>query len=288
MSAPSGTRIEGDAPSAPGPVISLRDAALRYPDRVLWDGLDLDIEPGEFIAVLGPNGAGKTSLLRALAGLLPPSSGSVRLDGLDIAAMAARERARRLAYLPQQQVVSWPLKGADVVMLGRFARCRPLAAPSGVDRAAVDAALAQADALSFASRPVTELSGGERARVLLARALAQEAPVLLADEPTRDLDPAHQIGVIELLKAVAGRGMLVVVSLHDLPLASRWCDRIVLMDRGRVVADDRPDQALSRERLDEVYGVEAEFLEIGDRRIVLPTRRSGNVLTENQGNGQLA
>ena len=268
--------------------LETRSLGVRLRGREVVRNVSLDFRDGELVGLAGPNGAGKTSLLRALAGLLPPSSGSVRLDGLDIAAIAARERARRLAYLPQQQVVSWPLKGADVVMLGRFARRSPLAAPSGADRAAVDAALAQADAQSFASRPVTELSGGERARVLLARALAQETPVLLADEPTRDLDPAHQIGVIELLKAVAGRGMLVVVSLHDLPLASRWCDRIVLMDRGRVVADDRPDQALSRERLDEVYGVEAELLEIGDRRIVLPTRRSGNVLTENQGNGQLA
>ncbi|MGE0212880.1 MAG: ABC transporter ATP-binding protein [Parvibaculaceae bacterium] len=268
--------------------LEILSLVVRLGRREVVRDVSLDLRGGELVGLAGPNGAGKTSLLRAVAGLVGSAIGDVRLDGMDLRAMKARQRARHIAYLPQQQAVSWPLASSDIVMQGRFARRSPFAAPSVVDRRAVELALRQSDALAFASRPVTALSGGERARVLLARALAQEAPVLLADEPTRDLDPAHQIGVLELLKAIAGRGTLVVVSLHDLPLATRWCDRIVLMDRGRVVADGLPDQTLSRERLAEVYGVEAEFLEIGGRRIVLPIRRSGNFSTENQKDGQVA
>lgn len=252
--------------------LSVRDLAVRLGRREVVRGVTLDLPAPELVGLVGPNGAGKTSLLRALAGLLATASGSVAFDGRDLLRLPERERARIVGYLPQEHAVSWPLRVYDLVMLGRFPHRSPVAAASERDRRAVVSALAAMDALRFADRPVTQLSGGERSRVLLARALAQEPRLMLADEPTHGLDPSHQIALMQRLRRLAQGGCLVLVTLHDLTLAGRWCDRLVMLSEGRIVADGPADAVLTDARLSDVYGIEAVRVADGGNMLVVPAR----------------
>ncbi|MDX9861338.1 MAG: ABC transporter ATP-binding protein [Rhodospirillales bacterium] len=211
--------------------------------------------PGDIVGLIGPNGAGKTSLLRALLRLVAPTAGEVRLNGIDITPDPPHRHARDIAYLPQGQTVAWPLTVRRLVALGRAPHRTAWSGLTPADEAAVARALAAADAAAFADRPVTELSGGERARVLLARALAVEAPVLLADEPMASLDPYHQLATVDALRKVAADGAAVIVVLHDLALAARSCTRLCLMDRGRVIAEGAPEAVLTDPNLATVYRV---------------------------------
>jgi iron complex transport system ATP-binding protein len=223
----------------------------------------IGLRPGELVALVGPNGAGKTTLVRALAGLIP-AEGRITLDGRPLGAVAPRQRARRIAYLPQGNVFHWPLAVAAVVGLGRYPHSDPFSRASDADRAAVRGALASTATGAFATRAVTTLSGGERARVALARALATDAAVLLADEPIVSLDPRHQLMVMGLLRDAARSGRAVLAVVHDLALAARFADRVVVMDRGRLVADAPPNEALSVERIAAIFGVEAVAVDVGD------------------------
>jgi iron complex transport system ATP-binding protein len=222
----------------------VRDASLR-------------LRPGELVALLGPNGAGKTTLLRSVLGLAPRHGGRVTLDGSDPAALGARERARKLSYLPQARPLTWPVRVRDVVALGRFAHGVALGAPRGEDARAIARALAACELDALADRHWDSLSGGELSRAHVARALAAEAPVLLADEPTVALDPLHQHQVMSLLRAYVDAGNAVLVVLHDVGLAARFADRLVWIKDGRTVADGPPADTLSGERFAEVYGVRA-------------------------------
>ncbi len=228
------------------------------------------LPPSGLVALIGPNGAGKTSLLKAICGLVA-HAGTITLDGADLALMERGARARAIAYLPQGHAIHWPLTARDVVALGRY--------PHGVrdplhmreaDRAVVEKALARADALPFADRPVQQLSGGERARVMLARVLAVEADVLLADEPTAALDPRHQLAIMADLKAEAARGALVLAVTHDLGLAARFADFVVLIDKGRLIASGAPQAVLTRENLADVYGIQAYHTEIAGEPVIVP------------------
>ncbi|HEX4694684.1 ABC transporter ATP-binding protein [Sphingomonas sp.] len=220
------------------------------PQRVL-DGVSLSIAPGRVTVILGPNGAGKTSLLRAMAGLVRPSTGNVAIDGEDIAAMATRDRARTIGYLPQQSEVVWNMGARDVVALGRLPHRSGVVA----DEAAIANALAATDSAALADRRIGELSGGERARILLARVLAGEPRWLLADEPLASLDPAHQLDLLDRLRAVARGGAGVAVVLHNLAQAARVADDAVLMAGGRVVAAGPAPDILTPDRLGELFGV---------------------------------
>lgn len=212
---------------------------------------------GEMIALLGPNGAGKTSLLRAVAGLIA-SEGRIVLDGRDASLLSRQERAKAIGYLPQGHLLHWPLPVKEIVALGRYPLgLRDSAQASAEDRAAIDAAMAATDVAVFAARDAAALSGGERARVALARVLALQAPIVLADEPTASLDPRHQIDVMQALKQTASKGALVIVVTHDLLLAARSCARIIVLNQGRIEADGEPDQALSDSVLGAVFGIEA-------------------------------
>jgi len=215
---------------------------------------------GAFIGLIGPNGAGKTTLVRAICQLTPLCAGEVRWDGRSISQMEARARATTLAYLPQGQTIHWPLTVRRLVELGRLPRLGPLSRMGPSDAAAVDEAMAAADVTALAERETPSLSGGERARVLLARALAVGAPVLLVDEPTASLDPYHVLEIMRLLRRVAEQGGLVIAVMHELGLVSRFCDRAILLSSGRVVADGTPRAVLSPERLRDVYRVEPEAL----------------------------
>ena len=217
----------------------------------------LQVHSGELVALLGANGAGKTTLLRALLGLTRRNGGSVSMDGDDPAHLGASERARRIAYLPQMRPLAWPIRVRDLVALGRFAHGAVLGRLSSVDAAAVDRALAVCDLDDLADRAATTLSGGELARVHVARAFAAEAPLLIVDEPTAALDPLHQHQVMHLLRKSANSGCGVLVVTHDLSLAALTADRLVWMAAGRVVADGPAEATLTAERLVAVFGVRA-------------------------------
>ncbi|MDJ1006886.1 MAG: ABC transporter ATP-binding protein [Paracoccaceae bacterium] len=222
--------------------------------EVLRD-ISLGIDKGEVVGLLGPNGAGKTTLLRAALGLIPATGQA------SLAAMTPRDRARTVGFLPQSREIAWPMSVERIVALGRLPHLPPGARPEGPDAAAIDRALAAMDLAGARDRTATRLSGGEQARVLLARVLAQETPLILADEPVSGLDPAHQIATMEAFGQLAATGHGILASLHDLALAHRWCDRVVLMNAGRIVADGPPVSVLDRERLRAVFGVEAGLVE---------------------------
>ena len=237
--------------------IEARAIAVTLGGKPILQAVDLDLRPGEVLGLIGPNCAGQTTLLRVLAGLLAPTSGTLPYDGDDPAALGRQALARRVAYLAQGGDTAWPLSVEAVIGLGRLPHRRPFAGPSKADLSAIERALEACDAERFRDRTVDTLSGGERRRILLARALAVEAPYLLADEPLAGLDPLHQLEVMELLRQTARGGAAVVVVLHDLTLAARFCDRLVLLDRGRRVAEGAPAEVLDEERLATVFGVTA-------------------------------
>ncbi len=207
-------------------LLSAENLTIRIGPNAIVENVSLSFAPGRFVALIGPNGAGKTTLLKALAGLIT-TEGVVMFRDRPMDAIPGRERARCIAYLPQGHQVYWPLL----------------------------AAMTRTDPTHLADQPVQTLSGGERARVMLARVMAVEAPVLLADEPTASLDPGHQISVMRDLKAESRRGTLVIAVTHDLGLAARLADEIVLLDRGRLIAQGSPDTVLTDENLHAVYQV---------------------------------
>ena len=231
--------------------------------QLVLQGVELSFAAGQLGAIVGPNGAGKTTLLHHLAGLAVPASGTVELDGRAVASLPRRERARRIAYLPQGVGAYWPLTGRDLVALGRLPHGADLSRPLGAaDAAAVDRALERSRGQILADRPIDTLSQGERARLLLARVLVTEAEILLADEPVASLDPAFALDAMSLLRDEARRGATVVVSLHDLGLAARFADRIVVLAAGRVAGDGPADQALQPAVIDPAYGVKFRLVAV--------------------------
>ena len=216
--------------------LSIRDLRVTLGGRVVLDGVNAVLRPGRITAILGPNGAGKTTLLKTLAALTTPIAGGAALDGRTIATFPPRARARLIGYLPQDGRAHWNMLVRDVVALGRAMHRSPFAAPDARDHAAIAAALHATGTIAFADRPIDTLSGGERARVLLARALAGEPAWLLADEPLASLDPAHQLDMLDRLRDVAVSGRGVAIVLHDLLQAGRIADDVLLLRSGAVVA----------------------------------------------------
>lgn len=217
------------------------------------------LETGELVAVLGPNGAGKTSLLRGALGLEKPVSGKATLDGVETWRLPPMRRARLLAYLPQTRPLAWPNVVRDVVALGRFAHGAALGRLSPDDRIAVERALDACDLQTFAERRTDTLSGGEIARVHCARAMATEAPFLVADEPVAALDPRHQFKIMDLTRSFVREGGGALVVLHDLNLAARYADRLIWMKDGQLIADGSPAQTLSVERIAGIYGIQTRI-----------------------------
>jgi len=242
-----------------------------YGERAVLHACTLPIARGEVVAIVGPNGAGKSTLLRALAGLLRPSSGCVRLDGVDIATLARRELARRIAVVPQIFDTLFPFTVREVVALGRTARLGTFGGASRGDVAAVDRAIADLDLADLASRRIDRLSGGERQRAVLAMALAQEADVLLLDEPTVHLDPAHQVAMLRLVRELAcARGLAVAAVLHDLNLAAAMATRLAVLADGRIVCDAAPETVISADLVRDVFGPGLVVGRHDGRPVVLP------------------
>jgi len=232
----------------------LTSVAAGYRDKPVLQDISLSARGGEFIALAGPNGSGKSTLIKVLAGLIAPLAGDVELDGQPLGVIPVRDRSRRIAYMPPEGRAVWPLVVRRAVTLGRMPHLKPLTRLSTRDAEAVEHALERTGAADLADRRLDALSSGERARVMLARVLATEADVLLLDEPTAALDPRHQIAVMDVLRAEAERGALVIVAAHALDLAARWCSRVVLMDSGRIAADGRPAGVLDEANLKTVFG----------------------------------
>lgn len=239
--------------------LSLQGLGVSLKGRTIFAGLRADFQAGQVTAILGPNGAGKSTLMACLAGLRIPDQGLVRLAGAPISAMSVRDRARRLAFLPQSPEIAWAVDSRILVGLGRT----PHIGARGLsirDAEAIERAMQIAGVEDLAGRVVTTLSGGERARVLIARALAGEPEWLLADEPFAGLDPGHQLDAAALFGRLAHRqGLGVVLTLHDLSLAARMADRILVLAGGGFLADGAPSEALTSEVLARAYGVVARI-----------------------------
>jgi len=237
-------------------LLSCSGLGVTIGSKAILSDVSLMIDVGKVTAIVGPNGAGKSTLLSCLAGLREPSAGSAMLDDAVLSGMKPRDRARRLAFLPQTPEIAWAVEARTLIELGRT----PFVGARGqteADRGAVDRAMKAANVEAFEHRIVDTLSGGERARVLIARALAGEPEWLLADEPLTGLDPAHQLDAADLFRSLADRGVGVVLTLHDLSMALRMSDRVIVLAEGGVLADDPPASALSPEVLRRAYGVEA-------------------------------
>lgn len=251
--------------------LSFEHLSLRLGGRTVLRDVSATLVPGRITAILGPNGAGKSSLVRAAAGLIRPSNGRVLLDGDDVATQRQLDRARAIGYLPQEAAVHWNLGVADLVALGRL----PHRTSRAEDAAAIEAALAATETVDLRNRRVRELSGGERARVLLARVLAGQPRWLLADEPLASLDPAHQLDALAMFRSVASGGAGVVLVLHDLTHAARVADDVILLRDGAVLAAGPSAEVLTPAHLGAAFGVEVAALnDAQGRPIIVPIARS--------------
>jgi iron complex transport system ATP-binding protein len=253
-------------------------AALRWSEiglskegTPILSGVSLTVAKGEVLGVVGPNGAGKSTLLRIAAGLEPAFTGLVEIDGMPSYKLAADERARRIAFLPQRGEAAWPIRVADAVALGRLPHGG--ASDSANDRRAVAEAMAATGIAALAARRLTSLSAGEMGLVLLARALAVEADLLLVDEPTAAFDPFHQLAVMELFQRLAAAGKSVCVVLHDLSLAVRFCHRLAVLAHGRLEHLGPPDDALDDHALRRVYAIEGVRHRVDGQRLLVPWKR---------------
>ncbi len=243
-----------------GPALRAVGLTIRFGERVALRDVTLEVPRGQFVALAGPNGSGKTTLVRAALGFLAPDAGGVDLFGTPVQDLPIRERARRVAWVPQFEALRDDVPLGEYVLYGRYPFHRPLEADSTLDRAAARRALEEVGLADRATDGILSISGGERQRAILARALAQETPLLLLDEPTTHLDIGHQIDLLERVRRLAReRAGTVVAALHDLNLAARYADRIVVLHRGRIVADGAPREVLSTELLARVWGVDAEL-----------------------------
>ena len=254
--------------------IRMRGVTVELGGRAVVDRVDADVADGEWVALIGPNGAGKTTLLRALARLVP-FAGEIELDGRPLAELGRGELARLVAVVPQEPSTPPWMTVAEYVLLGRTPHLGPLAKEGARDREATARALARLDLLGFVERRLGTLSGGEKQRVVVARALAQEAAIVLLDEPTAALDIGHQQQALDLLDGLrAESGLTLVAAMHDLTLAAQYADRMILLDGGRVVADGAPTEVLTAPVIARHYGAAIDVVPVGDRIAIVP-RRSG-------------
>ena len=238
-------------------MIDVENVRVDLGGTTVLEDVSLSVEAGQFLALVGPNGAGKTTLLRTCNGLLTPTTGRVTVDGADVASLSAPEIGRRVATVPQETALAFDFDVEDVVAMGRTPHRSRFSATDAADREAVRRAMARTDTAQFAERSVGDLSGGERQRVVLARALAQETPVLLLDEPTASLDVNHQIRTLSLARELAAEGKAVVAAIHDLELAARFCDAVALLSDGRALAAGSPEEVLTAGHVETAFDVRA-------------------------------
>ena len=265
------------AAEAPAPLLEARDVAVEIDGNSVLDGVSLDVRAGEIVGLVGPNGAGKSTLLRAVTGLAALRGGEIRVGGDGLEALARRELARRVAVVQQLAEAPATLRVRQLALLGRHPHLGLLSRESARDHAIAEDALREAGCLELAGRELGTLSGGERRRAFIARALAQQAPLLLLDEPTANLDAGAQHEVLELVADLARRGSGVVLVVHDLTLAIAYCDRLVLLDRGVVVASGPPEDVITPEIVGRLYGAAVTVVAhpLTGAPLVLPSRLGG-------------
>ena len=281
-------RLQGDTnrgmpqPSGWGgrgfPLLEVRDLTVAYGPLLAVRDVTLSLAPGELLGLVGPNGSGKSTLIRAVTRVVPPLAGEVQLLGDDAFRLSQREVALRVAVVPQTPLLPEAFTALEVVLLGRTPHLGLLQAEGPADLEATRRAMLVTDTWRLAQRRIGELSGGERQRVVIARALAQETPVLLLDEPTAHLDIGHQAATLALMGDLCRRlGKGVLAAVHDLTLASQFCHRLVMLHQGRVVASGEPTQVLTQERLEHVYGAHVHILRhpLTGRPVVVPDPPAG-------------
>ncbi|MBT3786883.1 MAG: ABC transporter ATP-binding protein [Alphaproteobacteria bacterium] len=260
--------------------LEANDISVTFGDNKVLENVSFSVERGSFVGLVGANGSGKSSLLRSVLGIIKSPTGNVVIDGQPTSEMTPRQIASKVAYAPQGAEMHWMLPVERLVGIGRTPHLAPWSKPTQADMDVVEHALEVTDMIGLRHRIATTLSGGEKARALLARAIAVGAPYLLADEPVAALDPYHQLQVLDILAEMAQQDHGIVIVLHDLSLAQRYCDRIFLLHDGDVLAKGTPDEVFTDQRLDQAYGVRmartehngTSFLTLIDRsdRTVLP------------------
>lgn len=255
--------------------LTVQKLSVALGGRSILDQVSFDVQPGEVVGLIGANGTGKSTALKAVLDIVSPDTGRISVNDQDVRMLPPAERARLLAYVPQGAPVHWPLTVERLVGLGRIPHLNPWQDLTEDDQAAIDAALKATDSERFRHRLVTTLSGGERSRVLLARTMAVGAPYMLADEPTASLDPLHQLQVMDIMRAEAANGVGVLVVLHDLSFALRYCDRLVLIHDGGVLAGGKPDQVLTDANLETAFGVQVARWSDGQDTFLAPHRANG-------------
>ncbi len=270
-----------DNPAPQSPLLRVADLRVELGRTLAVDGVSFSVNPGEMVGIIGPNGSGKTTTLRAVSGLIEPESGSVELSGVQLDKFDARAKAKKIAYLPQSSGHGMSFTAMEIALMGRYPHLGRFQVEGENDRKVALDALKRTGVEEFADRQLGDMSGGERQRVLIARSLAQEPELLLLDEPTASLDLKHQIELMALVHAEAAAGMGTVVVLHDVSLAARHCDRLVLLDRGKLIADGTPAEVLTADNLARVFEVEAtiEIDELNGRpyvRLIGPVRQSND------------
>jgi iron complex transport system ATP-binding protein len=252
-------------------VLECRGVSCGYDHKTVLHDISFSVEPGESIVLLGPNGSGKSTLLKACCKTHPYRQGELKLGGEEVRALTHEEVAKRAAFVPQEELIPFPFLVRDVVTMGRLSRSKGLF-DSPDDFAAATSAMEFTDCVDLAERPVTELSGGERQRVLIARAIAQGAPLMLLDEPTSHLDVAHQMSLAKLLRRMAREGTAVVTAIHDLNMASLLADRAILLHDGGIAEDGPVEQVLRSAALDKTYSVEFDRVELAGSRLLVFAR----------------
>ena len=235
------------------PMIALEDVAVSFGDQAVLEGVDLAVGRGEVVGLIGPNGSGKTTLIRTISGVLQPDDGRVVVDGTPIHELSSRAASRLIAVVPQRTTLEFAFDVRQIVEMGRTPHRGRFEAPTPHDLGMVERALEATNVADMAGRSIDEVSGGERQRVLLARAIAQETPAVLLDEPTASLDINHQVETLELVRSLVGTDRAVLAAIHDLNLAARFCDRLVLLGDGAVVARGPPETVLAPDRLETVF-----------------------------------
>jgi iron complex transport system ATP-binding protein len=238
-------------------VIRVADLVVSRGGRRVLDGADLEVPAGQFVGLVGPNGAGKTTLLRTVDGTLSPDAGTVAVDGRTVHDLASREQSRLVATVPQDAAFGFAFGVREVVAMGRTPHRGRFEGRTAADREAVERAMERTAVTDLADRPVTETSGGERRRVLLARALAQETPALLLDEPTASLDVSHQVRTLSLVADLVDEGRTALAAIHDLDLAARFCDAVAVVAGGEVLAAGDPEEVLTAARVESAFGTRA-------------------------------
>ncbi len=267
-------------------MLEIRDLTVAYGRLVALRQVGLSLRAGELVGVVGPNGSGKSTLIRAITRLVRPLGGDIRLDGKEVGRLSQRELARRVAVVPQSPYLPDAFTVLEVALMGRTPHLGLLQSEGRADLAAVRRALEQTDTWQLAGRRIGELSGGERQRVVVARALAQETPLLLLDEPTAHLDMGHQAAVLDLVRQLCrGEGKAGLAAIHDLSLAGQYCDRLVMLNEGRIVGEGEPQEVLSPQLLASVYGTRVSVFShpLTGRPVVTPMSGDSGVGLETRG-----